>query len=105
MDVLARAVNASLFVSHGIRKDSHVMLHLMGGDGPNRRIWFNGAILSGVRPDERSIAGQIKGVLKEAVPPRGHFVEYSAGILHSGGGMGQTLLEWEYRGFYRLFWM
>ena len=46
MDVLARAVNASLFVSHGIRKDSHVMLHLMGGDGPNRRIWFNGAILS-----------------------------------------------------------
>jgi len=98
MDVLARAVNASLFVSHGIRKDSHVMLHLMGGDGPNRRIWFNGAILSGVRPDERSIAGQIKGVLKEAVPPRGHFVEYSAGILHSGGGMSQTLLEWESRG-------
>ena len=98
MDVLARAVNASLFGSHGIRKDSHVMLHLMGGDGPKRRIWFNGAILSGVRPDERSIAGQIKGVLKEAVPPRGHFVEYSAGILHSGGGMSQTLLEWESRG-------
>ena len=58
-DVLVRAVNAALFVSHGIRDDSHVVLHLMGGDGPNRRIWFDGTRIGGVRPDERSIAGQI----------------------------------------------
>ena len=32
MDVLARAVNSALFISHGIREDSHVLLHLMGGD-------------------------------------------------------------------------
>ena len=69
MDVLARAVNSALFVSHGIREDSHVLLHLMGGDGPSRRIWFDGSSLAGVRPDERSISGQIKGILKEAVPP------------------------------------
>ena len=63
MDVLVRAVNAALFVSHGIRDDCHVILHLMGGGGPNRRIWFDGTRIGGVRPDERSIAGQIKGCL------------------------------------------
>jgi len=98
MDVLARAVNSALFVSHGIRKDSHVVLHLMGGDGPSRRIWFNGSSLAGVRPDERSISGQIKGVLKESVPPRDRFREFSIGILHSGGGIEQTVQEWSDRG-------
>lgn len=97
-DVLVRAVNAGLFVSHGIREDSHVMLHLMGGIGPNRRIWFNGSKLSGVRPDERSIAGQIKGILKNPVPPIGRFEEFTSGILHSGGDLGQTLREWVSRG-------
>jgi len=97
MDVLVRAVNAALFVSHGIREDSHVMLHLLGGEGPSRRIWFNGSDLSGVRPDERSIAGQIKGIMKQAVPPRGRFDEFSSGILHSGGGLGQTVKEWASR--------
>ena len=98
MDVLVRAVNSALFVSHGIRQDSHVLLHLMGGAGPNRRIWFDGSSIGGVRPDERSIAGQIKGVLKEEVPPRGHFIEFSSGILHSGGGIEQTVEEWKSRG-------
>jgi len=98
MDVLARAVNSALFVSHGIRKDSHVLLHLMGGDGPSRRIWFDGSSLAGVRPDERSISGQIKGILKDVVPPSGHFREFSSGILHSGGGIEQTVREWSARG-------
>jgi len=98
MDVLARAVNSALFVSHGVRRDSHVLLHLMGGDGPSRRIWFDGSTLGGVRPDERSIAGQIRGVLKSPIPPRSHFKEFSRGILHSGGGIEQTIDEWAGRG-------
>ena len=98
MDVLVRAVNAALFVSHGVRGDSHVILHLMGGGGPNRRIWFDGTRLGGVRPDERSIAGQIKGINKHPIPPRDRFKEFSSGILHSGGNIIQTLQEWEERG-------
>ena len=98
MDVLARSVNSALFVSHGIRTDSHVLLHLMGGEGPSRRIWFDGSSLGGVRPDERSISGQIKGILKEAVPPKGHFREFSSGIKHSGGDIGQTIKEWSAKG-------
>ena len=34
MDVLARAVNSALFLCHGIREDSEVILHLEGGPGP-----------------------------------------------------------------------
>ncbi len=33
MDVLVRVVNAALFVSHGIRRDTHVTLLLCGGPG------------------------------------------------------------------------
>ena len=34
VDVLARAVNTALFISHGIRTDSTITIHLMGGEIP-----------------------------------------------------------------------
>ena len=98
MDVLVRAVNAALFVSHGTRDACHVILHLLGGGGPNRRIWFDGTRIGGVRPDERSIAGQIKGINKLPIPPRDRFKEFSSGILHSGGDINQTFHDWDDRG-------
>ncbi len=98
MDVLIRAVNAALFVSHGIRRDTHITLHLCGGPGPDRRIWFNGETLAGVRPDERSIAGQIKAILKRPVPAIGTFDEVTQGIFDTGGGLSHTLAEWEREG-------
>ena len=94
MDVLVRVVNAALFVSHGIRRDTHVTLLLCGGPGPDRRIWFNGETLAGVRPDERSIAGQIKAILKRPVPAIGTFDEVTQGIFDTGGGLAETLAEW-----------
>ncbi|MEC8874694.1 MAG: tRNA (pseudouridine(54)-N(1))-methyltransferase TrmY [Candidatus Thermoplasmatota archaeon] len=94
MDVLVRAVNAALFISHGIRNDCHITLHLVGGPGAPRRVWFDGSKLRGVHPDERSISGHIKAILKTPVPPSNRFVEVSTGIRHSGGGLKQTLLEW-----------
>ena len=98
MDVLVRAVNAALFVSHGIRDDSHITLHLCGGPGADRRIWFNGETLAGVRPDERSLAGQIKAILKQPVPPIGIFEEITQGIFHTGGNLAETLEEWDREG-------
>lgn len=95
MDVLVRAINSALFVSHGIRKDSHITLHLQGGEGPDRRIWFDGGRLAGVRPDERSIAGQIKAIMKLPIPPIGQFHEVTQGIHHSGGNIFDTLNEWK----------
>ena len=98
MDVLVRAVNAALFVSHGIRRDTDIILHLCGGPGPDRRILFNGETLSGVRPDERSIAGQIKAILKRPVPAIGLRDEVTQGIVDIGGGLQETLTEWQEEG-------
>ena len=94
MDVLVRAINSTLFISHGIRKDSKIILHLQGGLGPNRRIFFDGATLSGVRPDERSIAGQIKSIMKLPIPPIGQFQEITQGISFSGGDISDTIDSW-----------
>ena len=98
MDVLIRAVNAALFVSHGIRRDTDITLHLCGGPGPDRRIWFDGKTLSGVRPDERSIAGQIKAILKRPTPAMGVRDEVTQGIFDIGGGLQDTLTEWQEEG-------
>ena len=95
MDVLVRAVNTCLFSSHGIRDDSSIILHLMGGPGPVRRICFDGSCLKGVHPDERSIAGHISRILQEPVPAIGQQMEIGHGIWHSGGGLEQTISEWE----------
>ena len=95
IDVLARAVNTALFLSHGIREDTDVTLHLMGGAGPVRRIWFQGSRLRGVYPDERAIAGQIAKALKNPIPAIGQWVELHPGFWHSGGGIEQTIREWE----------
>lgn len=97
MDVLVRAVNSALFISHGIRKDTQIVVHLMGSGIP-RRVFFDGCKLRGVRPDERSLAGHFKSLIKTPVPPIGHFTKVSEGISQSGGDIHQTLREWNMEG-------
>ena len=95
MDVLIRALMAGLMTSHGLRKDSVVVLHLLGGPGPPRRIKFDGETLKGLHADERSIAGTIGKVIATPLPPIGHWQPITAGISHSGGGLDFTLKEWQ----------
>lgn len=94
MDVLVRALMSGLLTSHGLRHDSEVVLHLMGGPGPPRRIKFVGAELRGVHAEERAVAGQIGKVLNLPTPARGHWVERSHGIYDSGGDITHTLSDW-----------
>jgi len=98
IDVLSRAVNTALFLSHGIRSDTDITLHLMGGGGPPRRIWFEGSRLRGVHPDERAISGQVGKALKYPVPAIGRMVELHTGLWHSGGSIEQTIDEWAREG-------
>ena len=95
IDVLVRAINSALFISHGIRKDTNITLHLQGGEGPDRRVFFDGEILAGVRPDERSIAGQIKAIMKLPIPPIGQYKEITQRIFHSGGDISDTINSWK----------
>ena len=94
MDVLLRAVNSALFLSHGIRKEVSVVLHLMGGDGPPRRIKFEGRDLRGLHSDERAIAGHVAKILQEPLPPIGIFSDLGNGLSHSGGDIENTISEW-----------
>ena len=94
MDVLVRALMAGLLTSHGLRHDTEVTLHLMGGPGPSRRIKFVGSELKGLHAEERAVAGQIAKVIKLPLPARGQWVERSSGIYDSGGDISHTLGEW-----------
>ena len=94
MDVLVRALMAGLLTSHGLRHDTEVVLHMMGGPGPSRRIKFVGSELKGVHAEERAVAGHIAKVLKEPTPARGHWIERSSGIYDSGGDITHTLADW-----------
>ena len=67
MDVLARAISSALFLSHGVREDTTITLHLMGGPGVPRRIRFNGAKVKGLHVDERAIAGRIRSIISDRV--------------------------------------
>lgn len=65
-----------------------------------RRVWFDGSEIAGLHPDERSIAGQIRSIIKKPVPPIGHYEVITDGISHSGGGLGQTVSEWRSSGIF-----
>lgn len=98
IDVLCRAVNTALFLSHGMRKNTHITLHLMGGPGMGRRIWFDSRSLRGIRVDERSIAGHISKIIQQRAPAIGQWEEFSQGLWHSPGGLLDTLKEWSDEG-------
>ena len=94
MDVLIRALMASLMTSHDFRRDCEVILHLWGGPGPKRRLKIIGNEVKGIHAEERSVAGQISKVLREPTPPIGNWVKRSSGIYDSGGSIEETIREW-----------
>ena len=93
MDVIVRAIMSSLLLSHGIRKDSEVIIHLLGGPGPARRIKFVGSEITGLHAEERSVAGQIAKIIREPLPPIGVWKKCSDGIYDSGGNINNTIAE------------
>jgi len=95
MDVLVRALMSALMTSHGMRRDSEIILHLHGGPGPARRIKFVGSELKGVHAEERAVAGQIGKVIQLPTPARGQWVERSSGIYDGGGDIDNTISEWK----------
>ena len=94
IDVLCRNIGSCLLLSHGIRKDVEVVVHLLGGPGKPRRIRFTGSDITGLRADERSIAGKIRKVVVEPLSPVGIWKQLSQGVAHSGGDLRTTVDEW-----------
>lgn len=65
LDVLVRCLRAALLSSHGIRRDVVVYLVLRGGPLAPRVVKVDGATVTFLRPDERSLAVTMKKVLAD----------------------------------------
>ncbi|MGB0628826.1 MAG: hypothetical protein ACPGN8_06065 [Candidatus Thalassarchaeaceae archaeon] len=94
IDVVCRNIGSCLLLSHGIREDVEVIVHLLGSPGKPRRIRFMGSDITGLRADERSIAGNIRKVVVEPLPPIGTWKQLTQGMAHSGGDLRTTVEEW-----------
>jgi tRNA (pseudouridine54-N1)-methyltransferase len=82
MDIIARCVNASLFLSHDLRRDVECFAVLLGEPSPPVTIRFNGEHVRYLSPDERSPAALIKKALEKGVPPAGE-AEATPGVYIS----------------------
>jgi tRNA (pseudouridine54-N1)-methyltransferase len=91
MDVLCRCVNASLFLSHNLRRDVECSLVLLGPPLPPKTIKFSGDSVRSLNPDERSPASLIKKALE--IPCGSEFRESSAGVTVRKGGLERLLDE------------
>jgi len=91
MDVLCRCVNASLFLSHDMRRDADCYLVLCGEPAVPKTIRFSGALVRSLSPDERSAAALIKKVID--TPCGSEFREAAQGIFIRKGGLERLLSE------------
>jgi tRNA (pseudouridine54-N1)-methyltransferase len=63
MDLLCRCVRSSLFLSHGLRRDTECRLLLLGPPDPPRIVRFSGERVRSLSPDERSAGSLMKKAL------------------------------------------
>lgn len=71
MDIVARCINASLFLSHDLRRDVDTCAVLLGDPSPPITVRFNGEKVRYLSPDERSAAALIKKALEKGAPATG----------------------------------
>lgn len=71
MDILARCINASLFLSHDLRRDVETTVILLGEPNAPVAIRVNGEKVRYLSPDERSPSALIKKALEKGVPHAG----------------------------------
>ena len=79
LDVLVRSITASLWKSHGIRRDTDVWLSLRGKPKPDITIHFSGKNIKYLNPDERSTAALIRNGLIKLSEKKGP-LETSPGV-------------------------
>ncbi len=63
-DVVCRAVSTALFLSHGIRADTQVIMVFAADPAMPRAVRVDGSAIQRLSPDERSLAGRIRQALR-----------------------------------------
>jgi len=91
MDVLCRCVNASLFLSHDLRRDVDCYLVLLGGPKGPKTVQFRGSEIRSLSPDERSAGALVKKAL--SIPCGSEFREASPGVHVRNGGLERLFTE------------
>lgn len=91
LDVLCRCVNASLFLSHDLRRDADCYLVLLGGSKAPKTVLFRGNGIRSLSPDERSAGALLKKAL--SIPCGSEFREASPGVYVRNGGLDRLLKE------------
>ena len=92
LDVLVRCVTASLWKSHGIRKDTDVWLILNGPPNAPITVHFSGKKIRYLNPDERSTAALIRnGLIKYKNQTKA--LETSPGITMEKIGLEEVLMR------------
>ena len=90
LDVLVRCVTASLWKSHGIRRDTDVWLILNGPPNPPVTVHLSGKNIQYLNPDERSTAALIRNGLIKFKKEKGP-METSPGITMERIGLKDVL--------------
>ena len=90
VDLLCRCVNAALLTSHGVREDATARLVIR--DDEDVTVRFEGEEVSGINPDERSIAGVVRAALEERTY---YEVEARRGVYVAEKGLRGVLDETE----------
>uniref|UniRef100_A0A7C3YLN7 tRNA (pseudouridine(54)-N(1))-methyltransferase n=1 Tax=Geoglobus ahangari TaxID=113653 RepID=A0A7C3YLN7_9EURY len=91
MDIVCRFISQSLFISHGVRKNSEVYVILKGEPDPLKTLKIIGSEVRYLAPDERNIGGMIKKALKEGVDKK--WKKVSHGVYISRKGLVELLEE------------
>jgi tRNA (pseudouridine54-N1)-methyltransferase len=101
LDVLLRAAQAALLVSHGLRRDTIVYLALLGDPAAPRVVRIDGRIAEYLRPDERSLGGRVRHALEwDATAPV--FTSERQGIAVACAGIDAALQDAPGAAFYVL---
>ncbi|MFZ3383795.1 MAG: tRNA (pseudouridine(54)-N(1))-methyltransferase TrmY, partial [Candidatus Methanoperedens sp.] len=91
MDILCRCVNASLFLSHDLRRDVRVFLIMKGEPSTPKLIRFDGSTIRYLSPDERSAASLIKKALEKNA--QDFWTESTPGVSVRKGDLEDLLKE------------
>lgn len=92
-DLLARCVQASLFVSHDLRRDTELALVLMGPPEPPKTIRLEGAEVRNLNPDERSTVALLSRALEEPLPVGPMWRGSLPGLQVARRGLDEVLSE------------
>jgi tRNA (pseudouridine54-N1)-methyltransferase len=94
-DLLARCVQGALFLAHDLRRDSELVLVLLGEPDAPKALRVSGGSVRNLNPDERSTVALLSKALEVPLPRNGRWVGVQPGIHVARRGLPEVLGECE----------